>query len=302
MKPNHEIAKGIVVAMLTPLNADETIDVTALEKMIERMASAHIHGIFSLSTTGETARLLPAQQRLLLESTARINAGRCLLYVGISGCGTTQALHNMERAEKLGADAFVCTLPYFFNAMTPGEQIDFFSEIATRSPKPIVVYNMPGNVGNAVAYETLDALKAMPNIAGVKDSSGDIEYFDHLLSMQSDDFRVLSGIEFHASRVLKKGASGLVPSLANIYPHFFIDLWNAAQANDFDAVDRLQAKLDRINSIHKQHIGRLAVPQCRKVLLAYEGIGGDTVTRPNCPLPAALRDALIDAAKELRLQ
>lgn len=293
---------GIITAMLTPLHPDETVDIPAVRRLIERMSEAGIHGIFTMATSGECARLAPEQQDLLIQTAAEADRRESLLYIGVSACGTAQAIRNIRRAEQAGADVLVSTLPYYYHALTVEEQISYYQALADSTELPILMYNIPGNVGCRIELETVQFLRKVDNIVGIKDSSGDMVYFDQLMSLQSVDYRVLSGVEFHVARALRAGASGVVPSLSNIYPYTYMELWKAAQQGDFDRVDQIQQKLDRINSIHKRHQGRLSVMACRKILLAYEGLGEDCMTHPHAPGPAALKEELIAAAAQLKLR
>lgn len=292
---------GIVTAMLTPLHPDETVDVPAVRRLVERMGAAGIHGIFTMATSGECARLVPEQQDLLIRTVSEADRGESLLYIGVSACGTGQAIRNIRRAEQAGAEVLVSTLPYYYHALTVDEQISYYRTLADSTELPILMYNIPGNVGCRIEPEAARVLRDVDNIVGIKDSSGDLAYFDQMMALQGEDYRVLSGVEFHVARALQAGADGVVPSLSNIYPCTYMELWNAARQGDFAAVNQIQQKLDRINGIHKRHQGRLAVMACRKVLLAYEGLGQDCMTRPYTPVPEELKEELTAVAAQLKL-
>lgn len=296
------VGSGIITAMLTPLHSDETVDVESLKKIVNRMNDASISGIFTMSTSGECARLESKQQDLMIDTVAETNNGKSILYVGISASGLGQALRNLRRAEKAGADVIVSTLPYYYGAITKQEQVEYFKAISEATVLPILMYNIPGCVGNSIDLETVEAMKSLENIVGIKDSSGTPEYFKSLMSIRSDSFHVLNGVEFQAASSLKAGADGLVPSLSNIYPNTYMELWDVAQKHDFERVDAIQEKLNKINSVHKKHIGKMAVMACRKILMAYEGLGNEVVTKPYVPVPDDLRAELIAAVTELKLK
>lgn len=293
---------GIVTAMLTPLHQDETVDVPAAKRLVERANDAGIHGIFTMATSGECSRLEDRQQSLLIDTVAQTNDGKSMLYVGVGACGLGQAIRNVRRAEAAGADVLVSTLPYFYLSLTVQEQIDYFRALADSTELPILLYNIPGNVGSSISFEAVQALKDVKNLVGIKDSSGDTDFFDRLMTLRSDDFHVLCGIEFHMARALKMGADGVVPSLSNIYPKAYMRMWDAASRGDTETVDAIQEKIDTINQIHKRAPGKLALMACRKVLLAYEGLGEEYVTRPYAPVPDELRQELLEAAAKLKLE
>ena len=292
---------GVVTAMLTPLQQDETVDVASVKKLVNRMTDAGIHGIFTMATSGECMRLPPEQQDLLIKTVAETNQGKSTLYIGVSACGTAEAIRNIRRAEQAGADVIVSTLPFYYNSITVREQVEFYKALAQSTALPILMYNIPSNVGGKIEIETARLLRDEANIVGIKDSSGDLDYFNALLQLQRDDFRVLSGVEFHCTQALKQGASGIVPSLSNIYPNAYMQLWEYIQQKDFEKADILQNKFNRINNIHKQYSSRLAVMTCRKVLLEYEGLGNAYMTHPYTPVPEDLKKLLLQTATDLQL-
>ena len=292
---------GVVTAMLTPLDENEKVDVTSVKKIVERMCKAEMSGIFTISTSGESARLSRMEQDILMNAVAEANDGRCLLYIGIGAPGLNLALENLRRAEKAGADVIVSTLPYYYGATTVEEQVEYFMTIAENTSLPVLMYNIPGNVGNRIEPEAARILSSVPNIVGIKDSSGDDAYFNELMSFRNDSYRVLHGIEFKASWALKLGADGIVPSLSTIYPSAYMSMFRAAEAKDWAAVDEWQETFSKINSIHKRHTGKMNVVSCRKILMSYEGLGKEYVTHPYVPVPEELKNELIETANALRL-
>ena len=292
---------GVVTAMLTPLDENEKVDVPAVRKIVKRMTDAGMSGIFTISTSGESARLSRTEQDILMNAVAEANDGKSLLYIGIGAPGLKLALENLHRAEKAGADVVVSTLPYYYGAVTVGEQVEYFKTIAENTSLPVLMYNIPGNVGNRIEPEAAEMLSSIPNIVGIKDSSGDDDYFHELMMLRSDSYRVLHGVEFKASWALKQGADGIVPSLSTIYPATYMRMFHAAEERDWIVVDECQEAFSKINSIHKRHSGKMNVVSCRKILMAYEGLGSEYVTHPYCPVPDNLKKELIETAAALRL-
>lgn len=295
------IGQGIIVPLLTPFLENGDVDEAGLTCITERIAAAGLEGVFPLGTTGESARLSEDEKRQVL-SAAAASKGDCLMYVGISGEGTKKVLAQMDAAMAFRPDAFVCTLPYYFQALTPQEQLHFFLEILDASPVPVLLYNMPGNVGCAILPETVAALAHHPSFGGMKDSSGDTRYFETLLSLgQAHGFPVLQGVEFQAAWSLRHGAAGLVPSMANLFPGVFAALRDAALHAEWEKLEDDQRLLDAVNSIHKKMQGKMAAIVCRKELLRMMGLAGNAVTQPHVSLPEPLRLELEAASEPLRL-
>lgn len=295
------MGQGIIVPLLTPLLENGDVDEASLTRVTERIASAGLDGVFPLGTTGESARLNEAEKRRVL-SAAAASKGDCLMYVGVSGEGTKKVLAQMDAAMVFRPDAFVCTLPYYYQALTQEEQRHFFLEILEASPVPVLLYNMPGNVGCPILPETITALARHPSFGGMKDSSGDTRYFETLLKLgRTYGFPVLQGVEFQAAWSLRHGAAGLVPSMANIFPRVFAAIRDAAFHAEWEKLEENQRLLDAVNSVHKKMQGKMAAIVCRKELLRMMGLAGNAVTHPHVSLPEHLRLELEAASEPLRL-
>ena len=296
----ERLGTGSVVPLITPLNPDETVDLDGVVKLVAHQLRRGTNGLFPMGTSGEFARLLPAQQERLLEAVSACNGGESALYIGVGGEGTQRVIQHMKDRLRYRPDAFVCTLPYYYKAVTVREQLMFFSAVAQASQVPLVLYNIPGRIGNSIHLEILPELAASGNIVAFKDSSGDKDYLlETIRRCEPLGIRVLTGAEGLAAFGYAHGASGIVPSLGNPYPGVFVKQYEAAVQGDTQTVEELQTVIDQINRHNKMVAGSTAVVGLRKVLMERKGICGRTMTSPWAELPETLTNQVILEAEAL---
>jgi 4-hydroxy-tetrahydrodipicolinate synthase len=201
-------------------------------------------GLFVLGGVGEGAWLSARQRAGIVRATVEATAGRAPVLVGLMLPGTAPARDEALRAADLGADALVVGTPYYFGADGPSQR-RHVEAILRATPLPVLLYNIPQCTHAPLARETVSALAAEPRILGVKDSWGDLPYFQSLLDLKQirPTFRVLQGHEHAALASLRLGADGLIPGHANIAPRLFVDLVHAARADDVATCQRLHARI-----------------------------------------------------------
>jgi dihydrodipicolinate synthase/N-acetylneuraminate lyase len=286
--------KGIIVPIVTPLDDHEQLDTRGMRKLIRHILDGGAHGIFCLGTTGELARLEEDTIRNVISVTTEEVAGKVPVFVGVSDCGTRKVLRNMREAEKLGADALVVTLPYYFPVRGASEQFAFFEEILEGAGSPLVLYNMPATIGASIEVPVVEALAQKPNVLGIKDSSGDIGYLRRLLHVRAKGtLCVLVGDERIASAGMAMGACGVVPSLANVFPRLLVGLYEACLRNDAKEAAALQSRIDGINdSLNGCTASWLSSVCWKKKALQMMGICGDTLTAPSLRLPKETETAI----------
>ncbi len=240
---------GVIVPMVTPLNRDESVDLDAVAPFVDFLVGGGVDGVFALGTTGEISRLDPNECRRAIEATVVAVDGRVPVYAGISAhAGTRQTLENLKQAEESGADFVVVTLPYYFPIEDEGEQIDFFLRVADAATCGVLLYNIPWTVVASIKTGTIERLVQHPNIIGIKDSSGDVDYFNRLLSLRDPDaFRVLCGHEGLFDPALLRETDGMVSSSANILPASVSKAWKNIRSA---AADRYLARIEEVNALN----------------------------------------------------
>jgi 2-dehydro-3-deoxy-D-pentonate aldolase len=268
---------GMIVPLVTPLRPDQSLDEAGLGRLIEHVLEGGARGLFLLGSTGEFA-LLDREARLQLIRAARgAVRGRAPVLVGISEPGTRAAIEFGQRAVELGAEAVVAAAPFYYNH-SQDDLVSHFSSIAREVPAPLVLYNIPRNVKVSLAAETVRRLIEIPNIIGLKDSSGDMAQFQSYLELRSGrpDFSVMQGGELVAALSLVRGADGLVLGPSNVAPRLCHDLITAARAGETERAWRLQARLGELITIHKYKSGPAGI----KAACHLMGLCGPTVAPP----------------------
>lgn len=272
--------RGVIVPLITPLTKEEDIDLPSLKKLLKHVTDGGVNGIFVLSTSGETVRLYDDQKDKILETVMEECQGKVDVYVGIMGSGLKKVLVNLEKAIAFGAKAAVLCPPYCYHVCEE-EMARFFLEVSENSTIPLILYNIPSLVGDSVGNRVYEDLKDRRNIVGVKDSSGDISYLRELISSHaSNDFKVFVGSEEIMLEGMKMGASGMVPSLANVFPKLFVNFYNAFVNNDLQQAEILFNIIKEFHALHNQPYGALNPIAVRKQALAMLGIVQPWMTEP----------------------
>ncbi|MEF2245516.1 MULTISPECIES: dihydrodipicolinate synthase family protein [unclassified Paenibacillus] len=287
--------QGIVVPTVTPLNEREEVQLDALRKLNEHMMKGGVHGLFPLGTTGEFARMDDEQKEQVARVTIEQAAGRVPVYVGVGDTGTRKVLRNMKKAHSWGADVIVSTLPYYYPVNDEREQLQYFEAIAASTDLPVMMYNMPATVGVNIAPSVVERLSHVPNIIGIKDSSGNYDYIHACLRIKkasSQVFQIFVGDESLSARALLAGADGLVPSLGNVFPKLLVQLYEACAAKEHERAEDLQQELSIINQFNKVGDSWLGALILRKKLLSMMGLSPEKVSHPSLAMDSAADDKL----------
>lgn len=242
--------KGIIPPLVTPLADQDVLDVAALERLIEHVLGGGVQGLFLLGTTGEGPSLSHRLQRELVEQATRLVRGRAPVLVGVSDTSPAESLALARHACEQGADAVVLAPPYYF-PISQGDLLRYVVEFAAQSPLPVVLYNMPSHTKTAFSLETVRQLiQDAPNVVGVKDSSGQMLYFQQLLVLARErpGFTVLMGPEELLAPAVLMGGDGGVCGGANLLPALYTELYEAAVTGDLREVHRLQQQVLRLSS------------------------------------------------------
>jgi len=286
--------ENVVVPLLTPLSADERIDVPALRRMVEFMVATHVDSIFVLGSNGEGPALRPSERRRLAEETVRAVNGRCAVIAGAIEPSTARVVDEIRNLDGCGLDGFVATTPFYYSGYSDAELAAHFRTIAGAAPAPLLLYNIPQNTRVVLRASVVRALTGTPNIAGLKDSSGDWTEFQALLldPARPRDFSMLQGMQSLSAVSMLAGADGLVPSFANVHPKLLVDLCAAARAGRVDEALRHQGTLDRMLAVR----GR-AILHANKVVASRMRLMEDHVTQPMPRMSPAEASAFLDATE-----
>lgn len=243
--------RGIIPPLVTPLSDRECLDVHGFGALIEHVLAGGVHGIFVLGTTGEGPSLSHQLQREVVTKACEFVGGRIPVLVGITDPSFFESISLASHAAEAGASAVVLAPPYYFPAGQE-ELLEYLEELIPALPLPVMLYNMPAMTKLSYSPETIAQLASWPQVAGLKDSSGDINYFSTVrkLTQDVDDFAMLVGPEHLLDEVVRLGGDGGVCGGANVRPRLYVDLFEAAEkGSDTESLCEEVISLGRIYNV-----------------------------------------------------
>ena len=228
----HQL-QGTGVALITPFSAQGFIDFTALANVIEHVINGGAEYVVTLGTTGETPTLGKFEKTDVVKFTfEKVNA-RVPVVVGIGGNDTKELIKDLQNYPLDNAAAILSASPYYSKPSQEG-LYQHYKALAEASPKPILLYNVPGRTGrNLTAETTIRLANEVKNIAGIKEASGDMSQCIQILRHAPKDFLVVSGDDALALPQIACGMKGIISVAANAYPKEFSDMVRFCLANDF---------------------------------------------------------------------
>ena len=232
-KANDFKPKGIIPAVITPLDAEGKFKEEAMRKLIDYLIDGGVHGLFVVGTTGEFYGLTPEEKREIWMVTMDQTRGPVPVYAGTNGITTRESVALTRIAEECRVDAVSVLTPMFISP-SQGQLIEHFTAIAESTSLPVIMYNNPPKTNVALSPSTVAKLADVPNIVGIKDSCGDLtvtaEYIR--LTRGRDDFSVMVGRDTLIFGALCYGATGSIASCANVAPRICADIFNKFMAGD----------------------------------------------------------------------
>lgn len=236
--------EGIIPALVTPMNDDESINEDGLRRIIEYVIEGGVHGIFVCGSQGESYALTDDEKRQVISTAIDASAGRVPIYVGTGMITTSESVKMTKMAKELGADAVSVITPYFIS-LSQKELIDHYKLIAeSANDMPVLLYNNPMRTGINITVETVVKLAEVQNIVGMKDSSADlVQTISYIDATRGMDFSVLVGNDASIFAVMVSGGKGAVAATANIAPSMIVGIYNAVKSGDIEKARDLQYKL-----------------------------------------------------------
>ncbi len=295
---------GIVPPLITPLRDRDTLDEPGLERLIEHVLGARVSGLFILGTTGEGPSLGYRLRRELIERTCRQVHGRVPVLVGITDTAVVEALNLAHYAADTGAAALVAAPPYYLPGGQP-ELREYLGHLVRELPLPLFLYNMPALTKVPFDLDTVRFAMDDPRIVGLKDSSGDMAYFQGAVALlpRRPDWTLLIGPEERLLDAVLAGGHGGVSGGANLFPALYVALFEACRAGDAARAFRLHAQVLRVSS-SLYRIGRhaSAVIKGIKCALACEGVCDDFMAEPFHRFRASERAVVEQRLPELQAE
>ena len=233
---------GSLVAIVTPMHADGSLDIPGLRKLIDWHISEGTDGIVIAGTTGESSTVTVEEHYELIRVTVEHTNKRIPIVAGSGGNSTQEAINLTTYAKQIGADASLQVVPYY-NRPTQEGMYQHFKKIAESVDIPIILYNVPGRTVADMSNETICRLAQIPNIVGVKEASGNIGRDIELLAMAPEDFAVYSGDDLSAMALMLCGGKGNISVTANLAPRAMRELCAAAMRGDIAGAKAINTPL-----------------------------------------------------------
>jgi len=285
--------KGSIVAIVTPMFEDGSLDRDALRKLIDWHAAEGTDGIVIVGTTGESATVSPDEHCELVKLAVEHAGGRLPIIAGTGGNSTAEAVALTRHAKEVGADASLQVVPYY-NRPTQEGMYRHFKTIAEAVELPIILYNVPGRTVADMSNETVARLAPIPNIVGIKDATGNIGRGLELLRMVDKSFAVYSGDYPTAMALMFCGGAGDISVTANVAPRAMHELCAAAMGGDIARAIEIN---NRIMALHsKLFVEPNPVPV--KWALAEMGKIASGLRLPLAPLSEQFHDTVRAALRE----
>lgn len=273
---------GIIVPILTPLDAQENVDEARLRRQVDFVIEGGVNGILLFGSNGEFYMTDEDEMAHCLDVVLGQTAGRVPVYFGIGAIRTGKCIRLAKMAQDHGADAISVLQPMFLKP-TEDELYLHFRSIAESAPElPMLLYNNPGRTGYTLSANLVERLADVANIAGMKDSSGDLTQTEEFIRRTADkDFRVFAGKDTLIYASLCVGAAGAVCTTANFLPELVSGIYRSYRAGDTKASLAAQFRLNPI----RLSMDKASFPVATKDMANMRGMDVGVPYRPNLPTP-----------------
>lgn len=237
--------KGLGTALITPFEEDGRIDYTSLEKLICAQLDAGVNALVICGTTGEPPAMTDTERSDVIRFAVRTVAGRIPVIAGTGSNCTASAAANSRRAEELGADGVLVVTPYY-NKCTQDGLFLHYRTVAESTSLPVIAYNVPGRTGVNLLPSTAARLTEIPNLAGIKEASGNItQVINTAKAIEGSNISLFSGDDPAALPIFAVGGVGLISVASNAVPAKIKELTDACLAGDYATARKLQYRYQR---------------------------------------------------------
>jgi 4-hydroxy-tetrahydrodipicolinate synthase len=281
------VLSGTGVALVTPFQSNMDIDEIALTRVIEHVIAGGVEYIVTLGTTGETPTLSREEKIRIARFTIEVVGNRVPVVIGAGGSDTREVIREIEKLPTEHAVAILSASPYYSKPSQEGI-FQHYKTIAAASPKPVLLYNVPGRTARNVNAATVLRLAELPNISGIKEAGGDMAQCALILRDCPDDFLVVSGDDALAFPQIAIGMKGVISVAANSFPQAYSNMIRAALNGDLK-------KAKKINDVLIEGYDLLFVennPAGVKAAMAELGLIENVVRLPLVPLSKPYHDQL----------
>ena len=238
----RKILRGTGVAIITPFAGDLSVDFKALGNVLDYNINNGVNYIVTLGTTGETPVLSTEEKIDIIHFTEKHIAGRVPMVIGMGGNDTAAVVKDLQAYPLDGAVAVLSASPYYSKPSQEGIY-EHYKALAAASPKPVILYNVPGRTGRNMNASTTLRLAQIKNIAGIKEASNDIQQVMEILKGRPENFAVISGDDDLVLPEMACGIDGVISVAANAFPKLFSQMVNHGLNNNFTEAVNLNNQL-----------------------------------------------------------
>lgn len=288
------LLRGIVPPLVTPLTDAGDFDAASNAKLIDRVIEGGVHGLFVMGSTGEFSSFSSDVRRIIVQESCYAARKRVPVVVNVSDTCLTDSLQFAEFAARAGAQAVAICPPFYFS-VTQSDLVRYLTTFAQRAVLPVFLYNIPQNAHHELTVETVERLADVPDIVGLKNSNGSLEYFSNVCRIKTNrpDFAVLVGTEEILMPAIEAGADGSVCGGANMFPALFVKLYEAIAQDRKPQAREMQEQVIRL----AEALYTVGAPQTSyfrglKAALAELGICSERLAEPFGPFSEEERGEL----------
>lgn len=281
------IFAGAATALVTPMNADGSVNFTRLSSLVEEQIAGGIDALVICGTTGEKSTLRYDEHVKVIGEAVKAAAGRVPIIAGTGSNDTVYTVELCDDAEKAGADAFLMVTPYY-NKTSQSGLIAHYNYIADRVNRPIILYNVPSRTGVAIKPETYKELSKHPNIVATKEANGDLSSVAKTRYLCGDDLDIYSGNDDQTIPMLSLGGIGVISVLSNFMPKVMHEMCAAYFAGDTERARELQIKHIGLMNALFSDVNPIPVKEAMNML----GLNAGPCRLPLVGMNGAAREAL----------
>jgi 4-hydroxy-tetrahydrodipicolinate synthase len=293
---NELALRGCGTAMVTPFQKDGSLDERTLSSFVDWQIEEGVHFLVPCGTTGESVTLTHEEYLCVVKVTVQVAAGRVPVVAGAGGNNTAKVIELVEELKRLRVDAILSVSPYY-NKPTQEGIYQHFRAIARSTDLPIVVYNVPGRTSSNIEPETLLRLAEIPNIAGVKEASGNISQIGDLCTRAPEDFKVLSGDDALTLPLIALGGCGVISVASNEAPRMMAEFTASCLEGRWQEARAWNRKLYPLMKVNFVESSPIPV----KAALAMMGKIGEVYRLPLVPISEGARTKVSAVLRELQL-
>lgn len=285
--------QGSLVALVTPMREDGTIDEGGMQRLIDFHVDNHSDALIAVGTTGESATLNEEEHCHLLRRTVEMAAGRIPVIAGTGANSTREAIDLTLCAMDAGVDACLLVTPYY-NKPTQEGLYQHYRAVAEAVPVPQILYNVPARTAVDMLPETVERLAPLDNIIGIKDATGDMGRARRLIACCGDRLDIYSGDDATAMELLLLGGKGNISVTANVAPQAMHDMCAAALAGDRESASAINAPLEGLH----EYLFIESSPIPVKWALSEMGLIPAGIRLPLTPLASEYHDTVRQALRQ----